>query len=128
MREFEAQYEAAGRAIKALEEFQAQIVHDQKQVSELQRLAEERQRKELAEWQAENEQRWKKETLRWDYDHPGAAEGQPETGRTLPAAGESVALLQRELEAFGSFTKHWAGSLQPRSCWSHGAAQMRAKR
>ena len=39
----------------------------QKQVSELQRLAEERQRKELADWQAENEQRWKKEPLRWDY-------------------------------------------------------------
>jgi chromosome segregation ATPase len=44
LRDFTAQYEAAGRAIKMLEEFQAQIAREQKQVAELQRLAEERQR------------------------------------------------------------------------------------
>ena len=89
IREFDVRYEAAGRAIKALEEFQAQIIHGQKQVSELQRLAEERQRKELAEWQGENEQRWKKETLRWDYVLQEQAEGQPENHRPLPSHRES---------------------------------------
>jgi len=99
MREFAARYEAAGRAIKALEEFQSQMIREQKQVSELQRLAEERQRKELTEWQAENEQRWKKEMLRWEY----ATQEQHKINQKLqdrfPPIQQSVALLQREVEA-----------------------------
>ena len=99
IREFDARYEAAGRAIKALEEFQAQIVHGQKQVSELQRLAEERQRKELAEWQGENEQRWKKETLRWDYTIQEQAKVNQKLAERFPPTEKIVALLQREIEA-----------------------------
>lgn len=99
LREFEARYEAAGRALKALEEFQAQIVQGQKQTTELQRLAEERQRKELAEWQAENEQRWKKETLRWDYALGEQHKiNQKLTERFVPVE-KQLALLQREIEA-----------------------------
>jgi hypothetical protein len=99
IREFDARYEAAGRAIKALEEFQAQIVHGQKQVSELQRLAEERQRKELGEWQGENEQRWKKETLRWDYVIQEQTKVNQKLTDRFPPIEKSVALLQREVEA-----------------------------
>ena len=99
IREFDARYEAAGRAIKALEEFQAQIVHGQKQVSELQRLAEERQRKELGEWQAENEQRWKKETLRWDYTIQEQGKINQKLVDRFPATEKAVALLHREVEA-----------------------------
>jgi hypothetical protein len=99
IREFDARYEAAGRAIKALEEFQAQIVHGQKQVSELQRLAEERQRKELGEWQGENEQRWKKETLRWDYVLQEQAKVNQKFTDRFPPTEKAVALLQREVEA-----------------------------
>ena len=99
MREFDVRYEAAGRAIKALEEFQAQIVHGQKQVSELQRLAEERQRKELGEWQGENEQRWKKETLRWDYVLQEQAKVNQKITSRFPPTEKVVALLQREVEA-----------------------------
>ena len=99
IREFDARYEAAGRAIKALEEFQAQIVHGQKQVSELQRLAEERQRKELGEWQGENEQRWKKETLRWEYTIQEQAKVNRKLAERFPSTEKTVALLQREIEA-----------------------------
>jgi DNA repair exonuclease SbcCD ATPase subunit len=99
MREFDVRYEAAGRAIKALEEFQAQIVHGQKQVSELQRLAEERQRKELSEWQGENEQRWKKETLRWDYVLQEQAKVNQKLADRFPSTEKAVVLLQREVEA-----------------------------
>ncbi|MGQ9490989.1 MAG: hypothetical protein ACUVR4_13125 [Anaerolineae bacterium] len=99
LREFEARYEAAGRALRALEEFQMQIVQGQKQTAELQRLAEERQRRELAEWQAENEQRWKKETLRWDYAFGEQHNfNQKLTERLLPLE-KLVGLLQREIEA-----------------------------
>jgi hypothetical protein len=99
MREFSAQYEAAGRAIKTLEEFQAAMIRDQRQVSELQRLAEERQRKELAEWQAENEQRWKKETLRWDYSFQEQQKINQKLTDRFPPTERSVVLLQREIEA-----------------------------
>jgi hypothetical protein len=99
MRDFAAQYEAAGRAIKALEDFQAQIIREQKQVAELQRLAEERQRKELAEWQAENEQRWKKELLRWDYNVQEQQKiNQRLTERFVPLERDA-AHFKRELEA-----------------------------
>ena len=68
LREFQSGFEASGRALAGLEEFRQLITREQKQVSELQRLAEERQRKELAEFVGENEQRWKKETLQWEYN------------------------------------------------------------
>ncbi len=99
MREFAAQYEAAGRAIKALEEFRAQIIREQKQVAELQRLAEDRQRKELAEWQAENEQRWKKELLRWDYAFQEQHKINQKVQERFPAVEQAVSLLQRDVEA-----------------------------
>jgi len=99
MREFAARYEAAGRAIKALEEFQSQMIREQKQVSELQRLAEERQRKELTEWQAENEQRWKKEMLRWEYTTQEQHKINQKLQDRFPPIQQSVALLQREVEA-----------------------------
>ena len=98
MREFATQYEAAGRALKALEEFQAQMLRDQRQASELQRLAEERQRKELTEWQGENEQRWKKETLRWDFALGEQAKVNQKLTDRFPPAERAVALLQREIE------------------------------
>ncbi len=98
MREFATQYEAAGRAIKTLEEFQTQISRDQRQASELQRLAEERQRKELAEWQGENEQRWKKETLRWDFALGEQQKINQKLTDRFPPTEKTVALLQREVE------------------------------
>jgi len=62
--------EAAGTARKtlaALDTFKEQLRRDQNQVAELQRLAEERQRKELDEWQAEDEKRWKKHEMQWEH-------------------------------------------------------------
>jgi predicted RNase H-like nuclease (RuvC/YqgF family) len=99
LREFEARYEAMGRAMKALDEFQAQVVHGQKQTAELQRLSEERQRKELSEWQGENEQRWKKETLRWDYTIGEQQKVNAKLIERFPPLERQLALLQREVEA-----------------------------
>lgn len=99
LREFEATHEAANRALKALEEFQAQIVQGQKQTAELQRLAEERQRKELAEWQSENEQRWKKETLRWDYALGEQNKINQKLLERFPPIEKQISHLYREVEA-----------------------------
>ncbi len=99
LRDFQVQYEAAGRALKLLEEFEGQIVREQKQIAELQRLAEERQRKELAEWQAENEQRWKKELLRWDYGQQEQQKVNQRLTERFPPLEHGIALTKRELEA-----------------------------
>ncbi len=98
LREFEARYEQAGRALKAIEDFQAGLLRDQKQVSELQRLAEERQRKELADWQAENEQRWKKESLRWDYSIQEQQKVNQRLAERFPPLEKQLAMIQREIE------------------------------
>ena len=99
MREFAAQYEASQRALKSLEEFQGQILRGQKQVSELQRLAEERQRKELAAWQTENEQRWKKELLRWEYATQEQQKATAKIVERFPPIERATAMIQRDLEA-----------------------------
>jgi hypothetical protein len=99
LRDFNAQYEAAGRAIKALEDFQLQMTRDQKQVAELQRLSEERQRKELAEWQAENEQHWKKELLRWEYSNQEQQKVNQKLAERFVPTERAVAHLQKDLEA-----------------------------
>jgi chromosome segregation ATPase len=108
-RDFETRYDAAGRAMKGLEEFQGQLTRDQKQVAELQRLAEERQRKELAEWQTENEQRWKKESLRWDYTIQEQQKvNQKLTDRFVPGE-KTIATLQREVESLWRLHEALAG-------------------
>lgn len=65
--EFAATNEEARRSIAALESYRERIQREQNQVAELQRLAEERQRKEMTAFQADNEKRWKKQTLEWDF-------------------------------------------------------------
>jgi len=99
LRDFNAQYEAAGRAIKALEDFQVQMTRDQKQVAELQRLSEERQRKELAEWQAENEQRWKKELLRSEYANQEQQKVNQKLAERFAPIERTATHLQKDLEA-----------------------------
>lgn len=99
LREYTAQHEASQRSVKALDEFQANMVRDQKQVAELQRLAEERQRKEFNQWQAENEQRWKKETLRWDFQVQEQQKINQKLTDRFPAIEKTVTWLEHELES-----------------------------
>ena len=68
-------------------------------MAELQRLAEERQRKELIDWQGENEQRWKKESLRWDYSMQEQQKVNQKLGERFPPLERQLALIQREIEA-----------------------------
>jgi len=67
IQEFNEVAEAGRQTLATLEIFKEQLRRDQNQVAELQRLAEERQRKEVEEWQAENEKRWKKHELQWEH-------------------------------------------------------------
>lgn len=65
--EFDSHIEEAKRVAASLQGFEESIRREQHQVAELQRLAEERQRKELEEFLAEDEKRWKKQMLAWEH-------------------------------------------------------------
>ncbi len=67
MQEFGDAFREDRQVVANIERFQEQIRREQTQVAELQRLAEERQKRQLEQWQEENEKRWRKELLRWDH-------------------------------------------------------------
>ncbi len=64
---FETQIEESKRVLANLQGFEDSIRREQHQVSELQRLAEDRQRKEIDDFLAEDEKRWKKQMLAWEH-------------------------------------------------------------
>lgn len=66
LQEFDTQIADAKRVAISLQGFEESIRREQHQVAELQRLAEERQRKDLDDFVAEDEKRWKKQMLEWD--------------------------------------------------------------
>jgi len=65
--QFAEAFQKDRQVVEAVERFQERINRDQTQTSELQRLAEERQKRQLEQWQEENEKRWKKELLGWEH-------------------------------------------------------------
>jgi chromosome segregation ATPase len=67
LQEFADAFQEDRQVVASVERFQERINREQTQVAELQRLAEERQKRQLEQWQEENEKRWRKELLRWDH-------------------------------------------------------------
>ena len=67
MQEFGESFREDRQVVESIERFQEMIRREQTQVSELQRLAEERQKRQFEQWNEENEKRWRKELLRWDH-------------------------------------------------------------
>lgn len=123
LKEFAAKYEAADRALASLEQFQTRLQREQNQVAELQRLAEERQRREVANFQAEIEKRWKKQTLEWDFQWEQQAKVNATVKDRFPAIAlqleHHTALLEflwRAAEAEGGAqlraAQQWLGELQ----------------
>jgi hypothetical protein len=67
LQEFADAFQEDRQVVASVERFLERINREQTQVSELQRLSEERQKRQLEQWQEENEKRWRKELLRWDH-------------------------------------------------------------
>ena len=115
---------AAGRQVLAtLETFKEQIRRDQNQIAELQRLAEERQRRELEEWQAEDEKRWKKHELQWEHQWKEQYQRRNELVTRIAAQEEEVKALYPQLaglwrlqEVYGAHRvaeiQRWQGELE----------------
>lgn len=96
---FARQHDEAQQHLIAIEEYKQTINREQKQVAELQRLSEERQRRELEEWVAANEQRWTKFRLeREAHWHQQASRNEEATNRLRQLEGwrdEDVARVQK---------------------------------
>ena len=72
MRLFSDQYQQTRTALTNLESLSERLQREQHEVSELQRLAEERQKSKMEEWEAQSEKRWQREKLLWEqqwHDH-----------------------------------------------------------
>jgi hypothetical protein len=66
MQLYAEQHERSRKAFDTLQEFKDRLERAQHQVSELQRLAEERQRAQMEEWQREEEKARQTQQLRWE--------------------------------------------------------------
>ena len=99
MQTFSEAFREDRQVVESIERFQEMIRRDQTQVAELQRLAEERQKRQLEEWQAENEKRWRKELLRWDHQWGEQAKRNQELVAQLDEVRARLAHLQADLEA-----------------------------
>ncbi|MDY7041786.1 MAG: hypothetical protein SVX38_13095, partial [Chloroflexota bacterium] len=66
MQHFTEQYELSKKALVELEQLEERLLHNQNEVAELQRIAEERQKQQLDRWDAENEKRWRRQLLLWE--------------------------------------------------------------
>ena len=108
---------------EGLQGFEESIRREQHQVSELQRLAEERQRKSLDDFLAEDEKRWKKQTLEWDHrwieqdkSHRDLAVQFPPLRKEIEALKVLIRQLWRLQETYGSQrlqeAQRWLASLE----------------
>jgi len=79
--------------------FQEAIRRDLAQVTELQRLGEERQKRQLQEWQEENEKRWRKELLHWEHQWSEQAKRNKQVDETLGDVQVRLGRHRAEIEA-----------------------------
>lgn len=103
IREFSEAFREDRHVVENIERFQEMINREQAQVAELQRLAEERQKRQLEQWDEENEKRWRKELLRWDHQWGEQAKRNKETAdRFIPLEARLVQ-HRKEIDAAWKF-------------------------
>jgi hypothetical protein len=103
MTEFAEAFQKDRQVVASVERFQERINRDQTQVAELQRLAEERQKRQLEQWQEENEKRWKKELLRWDHQWGEQAKRNQEIGERFIKNEQALSQHQIQIGALWKF-------------------------
>jgi hypothetical protein len=103
IQEFGEAFREDRQVVAQVEGFQEQIRREQTQVTELQRLGEERQKRQLEQWQEENEKRWKKELLRWDYQAAEDAKRHAQIAEQFRLLQERLAYDKVHLDALWHF-------------------------
>jgi hypothetical protein len=101
------------------------IKRETTQVAELQRLAEERQKRQLEQWQEEDEKRWRKELLRWEHQWGEQAKSNKQTVDAFTQVQGQLAHTQAEIDALWKFletqvtyqtqeSRRWLGEMTQR--------------
>jgi hypothetical protein len=103
IQEFAEAFRLDRQVVASVERFQEQIRREQTQVAELQRLAEERQKRQLEQWQEENEKRWKKELLHWEYQWGEQGKRNKQLGDELVVVGGHLTRHRTELDGVWKF-------------------------
>jgi chromosome segregation ATPase len=99
MQGYAEEFRADRQVVENVERFQELIGREQAQVAELQRLAEERQKRQLEQWQEENEKRWRKELLRWDHQWAEQAKCNKDTTDRFGEAEVRLSQHRQEIDA-----------------------------
>ncbi|HNS51286.1 MAG TPA: hypothetical protein PKO09_08875 [Anaerolineae bacterium] len=99
MRTFTDEFREDRQVITQVTGFHEQIRREQTQVTELQRLAEERQKRQLEQWLEENEKRWRKELLRWDHQVGEEAKRHQQIVEQFRVLDEHLAKHQVDIDA-----------------------------
>jgi chromosome segregation ATPase len=103
MEEFGESFREDRQVVDNIERFQQTIRREQTQVSELQRLAEERQKRQLEQWNEENEKRWRKELLRWDHQWGEQAKRNNQVSEQFSEVLNDVAQNRLQIETAWKF-------------------------
>jgi hypothetical protein len=103
LQEFADAFQEDRQVIAGIERFQERISREQTQVAELQRLAEERQKRQLEQWQEENEKRWRKELLRWDHQWAEQVKRNQQFAERFARVEERLAHHQTQIDAAWKF-------------------------
>jgi hypothetical protein len=103
MQEFAEVFREDRQVVERVERFQELIRREQTQVSELQRLAEERQKRQLEQWTEENEKRWRKELLRWDHQWAEQAKRNNQVAERFNGLEVRLARHRTEIDATWKF-------------------------
>ncbi len=103
LQEFGEAFREDRQVVAGVERFQELIRREQTQVSELQRLGEERQKRQLEQWVEENEKRWRKELLRWDHQWSEQAKRNSQVTNQFVEIEGQRAVHQVEIDALWKF-------------------------
>jgi hypothetical protein len=122
MEQFVESFRKDRQVVESVERFQEMIRREQTQVAELQRLAEERQKRQFEQWDEENEKRWRKELLRWDHQWGEQAKRNSQVSEQFTEVLKDLVHHRLEIEAAWKFlesqinyqvqeTRRWQGEM-----------------
>ena len=109
IQEFGEAFREDRQVVESVERFQEVIRREQTQVTELQRLAEERQKRQFEQWNEENEKRWRKELLRWDHQWGEQAKRNGQVSEQFTEVLNDLAQNRIQIEAVWKFLESQIG-------------------
>jgi chromosome segregation ATPase len=105
------QHQLVRRALADLEPFRDRIERRQNEMSEMQRLAEDRQKRVMETWQSDREKEWERFRLQHEERWKENARFNEKRHRRLEALEEYIKLLREQIEALWEIPDAWAQAI-----------------